>query len=320
MSDSKPFRVIMWCVPRSISTAIAKCFSFIDNTEVWFEPYCLAFFQDFTLKAMGVPLPRSCGDFDPEALLGPMKAMMKGSPMEHAFMPEKMDVSLMLRDGIRQQLESQPDKPIFIKDMAYGVTGYLDLLPKKEAGYKHTFLIRDPERMFPSWRTLLITQVAQMPMPGRKSVDPATFDMTTDVPFMMPGYTYKCQYDLWKHVKENFDPNPVVIDVDELLANPADMLPKYFEACGMPWDAKYLQWDASPDIVKTWRCMFPMSGTRADGTIRLVHKIAFESSEFRASKPKIPRSEMTPDTIKAIDATADYYKEMAETRIKAGEN
>nr|XP_054773250.1 uncharacterized protein LOC129281334 [Lytechinus pictus] len=317
MADPKPFRVIMWCVPRSISTAIAKCFSFIDNAEVYFEPYCLAFFQDFTLKMMGMPLPKSSSDFQPEAALARIGAMVKGTPMEAMFMPEKINMSLFIRDGVRQKLDDQPaDKPTFVKDMAYGVTGYLDLLPKKEAGYKHTFLIRDPERMFPSWRTLLMAQVAQMPIPGQKPIDPATFDMTTEVPFMMPGYTYKCQYDLWKHVKENFDSNPVVIDVDELLANPAEMLPKYFEACGMPWDAKYLQWDASPDIVKSWQCLFPMTGTRADDIVGVTHVKALESSGFRASKPKIPRSEMTPDTIKAIDATADYYKEMAEARIK----
>ncbi|XP_030835798.1 uncharacterized protein LOC593133 [Strongylocentrotus purpuratus] len=316
MSDTKPFRVIMWCVPRSISTAIAKCFSFVDNTEVWFEPYCLAFFQDFMLKNMGVPLPRSYDDFKLEAFFTQMGAMLKGTPMEHLFTPEKIDGSLFIRDGVTRQLDDPSEKPIFIKDMAYGITGYLDLLPKKETGFKHTFLLRDPERMFPSWRNLLMAQMAQMPTPGQKPIDPDTFDMTTDVPFMMPGYTYKCQYDLWKHVKENLDPNPVVIDVDELLSNPAEMLPKYFEACGMPWDAKYLQWEGAPDIVKKWRCLFPMSGTKADDIVGVTHKNALESSAFRASKPKIPRSEMTPDTIKAIDATVDYYKEMAETRIK----
>ena len=150
---------------------------------------------------------------------------------------------------------------------------------------------------------------------GSSSIDSATFDITTMVPFMPPGYTYKCQYDLWKHVKENIDPNPIVIDIDELLSDPAAMLPNYFEACGMPWDEKYLKWDPSENVVNTWRSLFPMRGGGADGIVDATHQRAFQSSEFLPSKPKIPRSEMTPDTIKAIDATKGYYDEMAAARI-----
>ena len=158
-------------------------------------------------------------------------------------------------------------------------------------------------------------QMAQMPIPGMPAIDPATFDMTTQVPFMPPGYTYKCQYDLWKYVKENIEPNPIVIDIDELLLNPAAILPKYFETCGMPWNEKYLKWDPSEDIIKTWRSLFPVIGGDIGELIDVTHQRAFKSSEFLASKPKIPRSEMTPDTIQAIDATKGYYEEMAAARI-----
>ena len=32
-------KTVLWCVPRAISTAFAKCLSYIDDIEVWFEPY-----------------------------------------------------------------------------------------------------------------------------------------------------------------------------------------------------------------------------------------------------------------------------------------
>ena len=35
-------RVIMWCVPRSVSTAFTKCMSFVDGAEVWLEPYVMS--------------------------------------------------------------------------------------------------------------------------------------------------------------------------------------------------------------------------------------------------------------------------------------
>ena len=36
-------RTILWCVPRAISSAFAKCLSFIDGSEVWFEPYTYSY-------------------------------------------------------------------------------------------------------------------------------------------------------------------------------------------------------------------------------------------------------------------------------------
>ena len=32
-------RTILWCVPRSASTALTLCLSGIDGLEVWFEPF-----------------------------------------------------------------------------------------------------------------------------------------------------------------------------------------------------------------------------------------------------------------------------------------
>ncbi|KAJ8039901.1 hypothetical protein HOLleu_14052 [Holothuria leucospilota] len=38
-NDARPLRVFQWIVPRSGSTAFTKCMSFVDDTEVWMEPY-----------------------------------------------------------------------------------------------------------------------------------------------------------------------------------------------------------------------------------------------------------------------------------------
>ena len=32
-------RVMIWCAPRTMSTALLKCLSFYDGVETWFEPY-----------------------------------------------------------------------------------------------------------------------------------------------------------------------------------------------------------------------------------------------------------------------------------------
>ncbi|KAJ8039909.1 hypothetical protein HOLleu_14061 [Holothuria leucospilota] len=36
---NKPLRVFLWMVPRTNSVAFLKCLSFVDDTEVWLEPY-----------------------------------------------------------------------------------------------------------------------------------------------------------------------------------------------------------------------------------------------------------------------------------------
>lgn len=35
-------RVLMWCVPRSGSTVLTKCMSFVDGADVWLEPYVMS--------------------------------------------------------------------------------------------------------------------------------------------------------------------------------------------------------------------------------------------------------------------------------------
>lgn len=50
MADEKerqrPTRVFMWMVPRTNSTVFTKCMSFVDNTEVWNEPYMACLMND----------------------------------------------------------------------------------------------------------------------------------------------------------------------------------------------------------------------------------------------------------------------------------
>ena len=44
MATSDVVRVKLWCVPRSTSTAILKCMTYVPNSQVWFEPYLTGYF------------------------------------------------------------------------------------------------------------------------------------------------------------------------------------------------------------------------------------------------------------------------------------
>ena len=51
-------RNILWCVPRSGSTALTKCLSFIDGIETWFEPFCYCqYIMDVVQERLNLSLP-----------------------------------------------------------------------------------------------------------------------------------------------------------------------------------------------------------------------------------------------------------------------
>ncbi len=39
MSKSEITRVMLWCMPRSMSTAFLKCMTYVPGTQAWYEPY-----------------------------------------------------------------------------------------------------------------------------------------------------------------------------------------------------------------------------------------------------------------------------------------
>ena len=60
---AKPRRLLLWCVPRSCSTALAKCLSHVHpDTQVWIEPYNLSRTATILAKRdMDVDLPKDYG-------------------------------------------------------------------------------------------------------------------------------------------------------------------------------------------------------------------------------------------------------------------
>lgn len=109
---------------------------------------------------------------------------------------------------------------------------------------KHTFTIRHPYRMALSVQRLL---ASTFDFEG----DPSDLDIGSGHPFMTweklsPDPVFK----LWKHVRENIDPNPIVIDADDLQTHPEQILRKYCENVGIPFKKEYLQWEKSDESLK----------------------------------------------------------------------
>ena len=137
------------------------------------------------------------------------------------------------------------------------------------------------------------------------------YDLERDDQYFSPGCFVKEQYDIWMHVKENLDSNPVVIDADDLLTKPKETLSAYCSAVGLPYSDSLLQWDASTDIAKK---------IKASGNSMLFDLPAFQkaltSSEFMPPSKLLPRDQLTPDVISCSERVMKYYEEMYEQRLK----
>ena len=141
---------------------------------------------------------------------------------------------------IKEDIESAKSRYVFIKEMAAHNYDPLDtFLPR---GFKHTFLIREPSRVYKSARGTTGNMLRETGLVGRDT----EYDMVRDDPFdAQPMTWFERQHKLWKHVKDDIDPNPVVIDAFDLLSNPGRVLKAYCEAVGLPYDDGLLRWEPS---------------------------------------------------------------------------
>ena len=147
-----------------------------------------------------------------------------------------------------------------------------------------------------------------------KSVNERTYDLDRDDRYFTQGCFVKEQYDLWVYVKENLDPNPIVIDSDDVLSDPGHMLSKYCSALSIPYSDCMIAWDGNPKLAdKWWQPFHPLSEF-------LWGRIVFGNAMFSKGflKPnKLPSlDEVTPDIRESYEFVKPYYEEMYQARMK----
>ncbi|XP_071841066.1 uncharacterized protein [Apostichopus japonicus] len=307
IGDPKPKKIFMWINPRSLSTSFEKCVGLMDGIQTWHEPYTTCYFnQLFNDPETFTKFPKM--NIFVNQFLKATKLLEAGG---HIYDGGNLQPTTnFTRDWVKEQLEKpiQEDKQfMFIKDTAMGVDGYYDKLPNIEA--KHTFIIRNPHRVVFSARRLL------MHLYEHKG-DPDDFNLSGDHPFMAweklsPDPLFK----LWNYVRENIDPNPIVIDADDLQNYPEETLRKYCEAVGIPFKKKYTNWPKSDESLKYFHgALEQMVWGKNEG----VYDAAFLSSCI------LPLTKPLPDKVpeKCEGYAAEFregYKIMYETRLKPTE-
>ncbi|KAJ8039905.1 hypothetical protein HOLleu_14056 [Holothuria leucospilota] len=313
--NNKPLRVFLWVVPRTNSTVFTKCMSFVDNTEVWMEPFMACYMNEtFYNPEWGVEIPQ----------MVKLRAFMEEIKKKEEFLALKEKeiektmqyTNVWLQDKIRypwlkQQLELHPkDKQfVFIKDQSSAINDHLEYLP--DVPTRHTFLIRHPQEMYPSLKNMSVNNIDF----AKLSWD--EFHIGDDAPHFPMKELFQTHCKLWKYVKKNLDPEAIIIDGFDLTSKPDVVLPKYFQKLGIPYKDSYLHWESDPEIVySSWKgsSEFVITASKTTATSRAVESTCFDP-------PKKPRGtsnpawKMTEDLKECIAYSMPYYEEMYANRL-----
>lgn len=191
-------RVILWSVPRSLSTAFERSVMELKNVKTIHEAHNNAYF------------------FGPER--------MTESQINH---PDDIQPNATFEEA-KQQLLSEYDgyDAVFAKNQAYFIEGrYEEYIEGSFSRFKHTFLMRHPLKAVPS-RYNICKQC--------------------NLRFNACECGFRQLYELYNIVKR-VDPNPLLLDADDLLSNPREMMEHYCFVTGLPFQEHMLSW--KPGVV-----------------------------------------------------------------------
>ncbi|CAB3981487.1 Hypothetical predicted protein [Paramuricea clavata] len=159
--------------------------------------------------------------------------------------------------------------------------------------YKHSFLIRNPNKSIPSlYRVATNTEVS-----GWDHFNPVEAG-------------FRQLLELYEFVVKEFDSSPVIIDADDLLESPEEMMKKYCEATGLIYEENMTTWEigSAPELgaassFNGWREVV----IRSTG-LGKVPKKRTEDHPIKASDEK--------EVNDSINDSLRYYKVLYEKRLK----
>ncbi|XP_072018622.1 uncharacterized protein [Amphiura filiformis] len=293
ISNEPKRRIFLWTVPRSLATVFTKCMSFAEGVQIIKEPMLVAhIFGPEGTAAEDHEIRKTFkeGVVSPESQTGKVAL---------AF-----DVSIATFQWVKQMLESPfPGKSfVFVHDQAFCLRSSYDNIPR---GYTHTFLVRNPYRLFPSWKKSVVKQVPSC-------IDKPFAEMIKNA---VAKFGYGELYDLIVHVQENLGHTPIVIDADDLQANPLSILRQYCHLLGVEFKESMLQWEAGNEIADTWIAS-KMAKQRHKVKEGGFFDVAFKSTEFHPPRELPSRDQIDPDLLPLIDQYMPLYEKMYSMRIR----
>jgi hypothetical protein len=266
--------ICLWTVPRSCSTVFERAVANrTDMEEVFHEP-------------LGVPY-----------YYGPKEE--RGS-QRYADAEDRETFDEMLDEMKKSKEKANDGNHVFSKDMAYylaGPDGSVDpkLLNKVVNAFDvHTFLIKNPIRQIPSLHRMSTEQTEET---GWSTFDPREVGFN-EIKVLVDA------------VAETTGKEPIIVDADELVANPRDVLESYCEAVGLPFEEeRMLHWEAEDTAT-----------TKKFEEWKGWHDHALTSTGWGTPNNGARKQPIPPDAReevgKAIADASPIYEELYENRLK----
>ncbi|XP_072048831.1 uncharacterized protein [Amphiura filiformis] len=286
-------RIYLWANNRSLSTVFLKCLSNVPDCQIVNGIFtsCFFFGEDPTSE---------------QPLSSKEKCKSEASTYDFSDFPYVYEGSTSTYSWAKSQLEGEyPEKKYLVcKDLPFALSGNHSFLPE---GFRHTFLIRHPFRMFQSWKNSPINR--HYPISN-------LYDIINT--YYKKQFNYKEQYDILTYLQDHVelgDQNPVIIDADDLQNHPASVLSQYCEAVGLPYTDDLLQWRPGNDVVKNWKTSQQLvaGGLYGEEGKGYWHS-AIESSQFLPARKLPERSELSDDVLACADMSMSYYEELYRMR------
>ncbi|MCL6678920.1 HAD family hydrolase [Sphingomonas sp. RG327] len=239
-------RIAMWSGPRNLSTAMMRSFESRADTFVTDEPFYGCFLTDTGLQH-------------------PMRDEVIAS----------MDCDWRT---VMDELRGDPTggSPIWYQKhmwhMMVGPVGYEDF-----AGFRHAFLIREPERMIASYL---------------KKREAARFE----------DFGLEKQAEFFEREADRLGHPPPVIDANDVLADPERVLSKLCGALGIAWDPAMLRW---------------APGRRETDGVWAAHWYNAVEKSTGFGEPDSDPVELTEADQRLADRMRPYYGRLAAHRITA---
>ena len=239
-------RIAMWSGPRNLSTAMMRSFGSRADTFVSDEPFYGCFLKD--------------------------------SGADHPMREETIaSMDTGWRSVMRTLSGEAPDgSPVWYQKHMWhhmtGPIGYDDF-----AGFRHAFLIREPERMIASY------------LHKREAARFEDFGLERQAEF------FEREADRLGHA-------PPVIDANDVLANPEGVLSKLCDALGINWDPAMLSW---------------APGRRETDGVWAAHWYNAVEKSTGFGPPDTDPVALPPEAQAVADRCRPYYDRLAAHRITA---
>jgi hypothetical protein len=239
-------RIAMWSGPRNLSTAMMRSFGSRTDTFVSDEPFYGCF--------------------------------LKGSGADHPMRHEVIAAMDCDWDSVMESLRGDaPDRsPVWYqKHMWHHMTapiGYEDF-----DGFRHAFLIREPERMIGSYL---------------RKREAARFE----------DFGLERQAEFFEREADRLGRAPPVVDANDVLADPAGVLSRLCDALGIAWDPSMLSW---------------APGRRETDGVWAAHWYNAVEKSTGFGPPETEPVELPSEAQRVADRCRPYYERLAQHRIKA---